>query len=439
MNINIQDIERAVLATFLLDRDQFLEYQSILDISDFYLPAHQEIFKVMCYLFEKDLPIDEEFIKKYSDKSRLNDNEIIRISTTNSIVDILSYINEIKESSKKRKINSFTNEIKHLILDNSYASEDIAKQFLQFVDHLDSNSYDQYTHTSEGLLNTIIQQMKDKENGITTKKYHTGLHSLDKILDGLDDGDLIVVAARPSMGKTSFITSVAMETLKHNEAVLIESLEMSADKIMRRFLSSYSGESISDLKNAVVSNPSRFNEAVSFLNTSNLIIEDEPYPTLFQLQSKIKKALRKNPNIKNIFVDHTGKIKLDGKTREDIEIGYITNTLKKIAREYNVRVFLLQQLNRSVESRENKRPMLSDLKNSGNIEEDADIVLGLYRDSYYNKKEEAEERVAEKAEIIVLKNRDGSLGTASVIFERKTATFRSVNSFNRNEIKIAFN
>lgn len=147
-----------------------------------------------------------------------------------------------------------------------------------------------------------------------------------------------------------------------------------------------------------------------------------------ELQNRIKTVLRKNPNIKNVFVDHTGKIQLLGKTREDIEIGQISAMLKKIARDYNIRVFLLQQLNRSLESRDNKRPILSDLKNSGNIEEDADIVLGLYRDSYYkkDKKKDFNEfnlNSIEDAEIIVLKNRDGRLGTAKVSFESKCTRF----------------
>jgi replicative DNA helicase len=147
------------------------------------------------------------------------------------------------------------------------------------------------------------------------------------------------------------------------------------------------------------------------------------------LQTKIKKVLRKNKNIKNIFIDHTGKIKLPGKTREDIEIGYITNVLKKIAREHKIRIFLLQQLNRTLESRDDKRPILSDLKNSGNIEEDADIVLGLYRESYYkSSKSKEKEKDETKAEIIVLKNRNGKLGTANVYFKMSRSCFKNNNT-----------
>lgn len=303
------------------------------------------------------------------------------------------------------------------------------------MDNLENKDFDKYDHKSGDLIDKIKQQMEDVNSGKSTEKFHSGLENLDKILDGIEDGELVVIAARPSMGKTSLISSITNESLKKNNGVLIESLEMSADKIMRRLLSTKSGENLSDLKNGLVKKPTSFKEATEFLNTDNLIIHDESYPTLYQLQAKIKKALRKNPNIKNILVDHTGKIKLAGKTREDIEIGYITNSLKKIARDYNIRVFLLQQLNRGVESRENKRPLLSDLKNSGNIEEDADIVLGLYRDSYYKSQDnETYEKDLEEAEIIILKNRDGALGTAKVWFERKTSSFRNKTFIKRDSI-----
>jgi len=265
---------------------------------------------------------------------------------------------------------------------------------------------------------------------------NTGLTNLDNLLEGIEDGDLIIIASRPSMGKTSFISSLCIQMLQDNNGVLIESLEMSGEKIMRRLVASKSGEDLSDMKKGVIKNINKFNEAISYFSTDKLIVHDETYISLYQLESKIKRVLRKNNDIKNVFIDHTGKIKLDGKTREDIEIGYITNSLKKIARDFNVRVFLLQQLNRSVESRDNKRPTLSDLKNSGNIEEDADIVLGLYRDSYYKSKDDDAliEKDIEPAEIIILKNRDGKLGTAKVWFEKKSASFKNRSFSNAKEI-----
>ena len=255
----------------------------------------------------------------------------------------------------------------------------------------------------------------------------SGLEALDNIIGAFEDGDLIVIAARPSMGKTSIISNIAIKALEEGRGVLIESLEMPRKKIVSRLIAARSQESLTDLKRGLVKNKDNFNAAVEFFENSNLIIHDKAYPTILELQNRIKATIRRNPDIKNIFVDHTGKIQLLGKTREDIEIGHISAMLKKIARDYNIRVFLLQQLYRSLESRENKRPMLSDLKNSGNIEEDADIVLGLYRDSYYKKDKDKptifNENAVEDAEILVLKNRDGRVGVAKVSFEGRSARF----------------
>ena len=198
---------------------------------------------------------------------------------------------------------------------------------------------------------------KASENGAKILGQSSGLDALDNIIGAFEDGDLIIIAARPSMGKTSIISSIATQALKEKNGVLIESLEMPRKKIVSRLIASMSGESLTDLKMGLVREISKFDKAVDFFENSDLIIHDKAYPTILELQNRIKATLRRNPNIKNIFVDHTGKIELLGKTREDIEIGHISSMLKKIARDYNIRVFLLQQLNRSLESRENKRPM----------------------------------------------------------------------------------
>lgn len=435
MLIDIVIVERAVLSTFVFDNSLFEDYCTILRQEDFFLPVHQEIFKIMDFLFKNDLPIEETFLLKYAQKDKVSEQDLINVMSSNAISSIATYIELIKEESTKRKLNELSNDIKKDLSIENIAVEEIKSKIVNYIDNLDSKFVDIYEHDNKDLLNKIKKQMEDALNPNGRILHNTGLNNLDKILDGIDDGDLIVIAARPSMGKTSLIASIAIESIKKGYGVLIESLEMPADKIMRRLLSVYSEEHLSDIKNGLIKNINKFNNAIGFLENNKLVIHDETYPSLYKLQSRIRKTLRKNPNIKNVFIDHTGKIQLEGKTREDIEIGHITNTLKKIAREYGVRIFLLQQLNRGVESRENKRPTLSDIKNSGNVEEDADIVLGLYRHSYYKAKEtNAFESDSEEAEIIVLKNRDGALGTAKVIYERKTTSFKNKTTLNKSSI-----
>ena len=424
--INILNIERLILSSIIFDYEQIFEISLILKKDDFYLKAHQDIYEVMLNLHEEGLPIDEEFIKNRVPKDNFNENILIDIVSSKPITEPQAYALELKESSKLRKLDQLSKNIIFNI-SNEKNSQDIISNIQINIENIENETLQRTPSIKDTIKEIKADMKKASENGAKILGQSSGLDALDNILGAFEDGDLIVIAARPSMGKTSIISRIATQALKEKNGVLIESLEMPRKKIVSRLIASMSGESLTDLKKGLVKDINKFNQAIDFFENSDLIIHDKAYPTVLELQNRIKATLRRNPNIKNIFVDHTGKIQLLGKTREDIEIGHISAMLKKIARDYGIRVFLLQQLNRSLESRENKRPMLSDLKNSGNIEEDADIVLGLYRDSYYKKDKDKPSMfnngAIEDAEILVLKNRDGRVGVAKVSFEGKSARF----------------
>ncbi|MBU3014226.1 hypothetical protein KO488_05605 [Poseidonibacter lekithochrous] len=419
-------IEKTVLSSIIFRYEEIYTVSEILEVEDFYLKIHQDIYKIMLELHSEDMPIDEEFIRKRGVGCSFSDTDLIDLLSVNPITNVEAYCHEIKEDSKFRKIQDLSKRIPRYIEENS-KSDDVLYTLQKEIENIENQNTND-SLTSKDLISVVLKDMEfAAENGSKVLGQSSGLKSLDNIIGAFEDGDLIVIAARPSMGKTSIISTLAIESLEDKKGVLIESLEMPAKKIMTRLIATKAEESLNDLKKGLVKNRNKFDEATAFFGTDDLIIHDKSYPTLTELQSRIKVVLRKNPNIKNIFVDHTGKIQLLGKTREDIEIGQISAMLKKIARDYNIRVFLLQQLNRGLETRENKRPKLSDLKNSGNIEEDADIVLGLYRESYYKQNKENTpsmyEKKQEAAEIIVLKNRDGETGTAHVGFEGKYVRF----------------
>ena len=424
--INILNIERLILSSIIFDYEQIFEISLILKKDDFYLKAHQDIYEVMLNLHEEGLPIDEEFIKNRVPKDNFNENILIDIVSSKPITEPQAYALELKESSKLRKLDQLSKNIIFNI-SNEKNSQDIISNIQINIENIENETLQRTPSIKDTIKEIKADMKKASENGAKILGQSSGLDALDNILGAFEDGDLIVIAARPSMGKTSIISRIATQALKEKNGVLIESLEMPRKKIVSRLIASMSGESLTDLKKGLVKDINKFNQAIDFFENSDLIIHDKAYPTVLELQNRIKATLRRNPNIKNIFVDHTGKIQLLGKTREDIEIGHISAMLKKIARDYGIRVFLLQQLNRSLESRENKRPMLSDLKNSGNIEEDADIVLGLYRDSYYKKDKDKPSMfnngAIEDAEILVLKNRDGRVVVAKVSFEGKSARF----------------
>jgi len=421
-------IEKTILSSILFSSDEIYTVSEILEVEDFYLKAHQDIYEIMLELHNEEMPIDEDFIRRRGVGKAFNDSILIEVISTNPITNVEAYCIEIKEDSKIRKIQNLSRKIPKYIEEN-IKSDDVLYSLQKDIEAIENQNI-QDALTTKDLISLVVKDMKDAaENGSKIVGQSSGLKALDKIIGAFEDGDLIIIAARPSMGKTSIISTLAIQSLQDKAGVLIESLEMPAKKIMMRLIATKAQESLSDLKKGLVKSRANFQEAVDFFETSNLIIHDKSYPTLTELQSRIKAILRKNPNIKNVFVDHTGKVQLLGKTREDIEIGQISSMLKKIARDYNIRVFLLQQLNRGLESRDNKRPILSDLKNSGNIEEDADIVLGLYRETYYKKEKNKELNLSnsdngqEAAEIIILKNRDGRTGTAHVGFEGKYVRF----------------
>ena len=419
---NILNIERAILSSVFYDSILIDELQEVLNFDDFYFKEHQEIFKIMLELYKNNLPIEEEYVRLKLKDKKINENVLIEIIATNAVANVIAYAIEIKEFSKKRKVERLLLQTKKYLIEDKYTSDDVLNILQKEIENISQDTFEKEKSTKEIIEELKLDMLKAKENSsIIGQK--SGLKALDAIIGAFEDGDLIVIAARPSMGKTSFISTITNKSLEDGNGVLIESLEMPAKKIMNRLIASRSLENLFDLKKGLVKNLDKFNEALQFFACENLIIHDKTYPTITQLQSRIKRTLRKNQNIKNVIIDHTGKIQLEGKTREDIEIGQITAMLKKIARDFNIRVFLLQQLNRSVESREDKRPMLSDLKNSGNIEEDADVVLGLYRESYYKSKDRDNKKDIENAEIIVLKNRDGQTGIAKVAFEGKCARF----------------
>lgn len=418
------NIERAILSSIIFNPDEIYTAINYLKANDFYYKAHHQIYQAMVNLHTEGMPIDEQFIVKKINVKETNPNILLEIMSANPITNIEAYCFELKENSKIRQIQDLSKKIQ-LLVANSDKSDDILFNLQKEIENIE-NENTITTKSSNDLINEVIADMKKSaENSNEILGQKSGLKALDNIIGAFEDGDLIIIAARPSMGKTSIISSITIKSLIDGNGVLIESLEMPAKKIMARLIAAKSGENLKDLKKGLVKNRENFSESTNFFNTSDLVINDKSYPTLMELQSRIKSTLRKNPNIKNVFVDHTGKVLLLGQTREDIEIGQISAMLKKIARDYNIRVFLLQQLNRGVESRDDKKPMLSDIKNSGNIEEDADIVLGLYRDSYYKKKKESlyNSNTVEDAEIIVLKNRDGEVSTAKVSFEGKSARF----------------
>lgn len=420
-NINI---ERSILATFLFSPETFTLSQDKLLPSDFYLPAHRYMYEAMQELEREDNPIDEEFIKiKLSKDERFDEAAMLELLSTNPLPNTDSYIETLREYAQQRELLNLSNEIRKKQSQREDVHE-IIGHISKTCDEISDKNSTCKTKSMNQIVDEFHQEFKEAAINKEYVGYKSGITSLDNIIGAFAPGDLVVVCARPSMGKTSFATTVTNYADEHNDGVLFDSLEMKASQIVRRLHSQRADESLSDIKQGLMKSPDRFKRSLQELSTTkNIIIHDESYISIHQLVAKASIIFRKNPHIKYWFVDHLRYIKKDGKNIPQ-EISEITKMIKKVAKEYGVVTFMLSQLNRANEMRQNKRPMLSDLRESGAVEEDAEIVLGLHRESYYNRNDPSiPEEPVNEAEILVLKNRDGRSGCAKCWFDGPHTSF----------------
>jgi replicative DNA helicase len=259
----------------------------------------------------------------------------------------------------------------------------------------------------------------------------TGLSEIDRYLN-LEPGNLIVIAARPSMGKTGLVVTIIWHLLMHGEGSTFFSLEMPSEAIMLRMLANKSNETLSDIRHNKIINYPEYKDVVEKLSNSDDFILIDTAVDHIQLYNTAMSLIAKKPSVKNVFIDHLTYIKdPGGYANNHLRIGDVTKTLKRLAKDAGVKVWLLSQLSRGIESRPNKRPQLSDMRESGSIEEDADVILGIYRESYYTSREEAKrEDPVNDVEILVLKNRDGEVGGAKTMFIGPHVRFSDEGGYN---------
>ena len=426
------DIERGILSAIIYDGCKIDLLKGVLYPESFYMPFHQNVFKAMVELDSRDMPIDEVFLKDELVKMNQFDEEMFfELLATAPIETIEEYAEALLSLSQKRELLHLSNQIKTILNDDS---EDIISKISKDLEEIASKT----AKSNEKSINFYIQKMEEqiqkaKEFGGIVG-YKSGIHTLDTLIGAFAPGDLVIIAARPSMGKTSFATTLIEHNLKLGHGVLFDSLEMPGEKIMQRLIASYSGNTLNDIKRGALSNYSAYKEAVEFYKNSELVLHDESYLTIHKLKAKAFKVIREKKNIKFWIIDHLRYIKKPGQNIAN-EISEITKEFKKIAKEHGIVVVLLSQLNRENEKSANKKPTLAGIRESGAVEEDADIVIGLHRESYYKRNETQTEPPVNEAELIVLKNRDGQAGVAKCFFNGPLARFQNYGEINIKEDK----
>jgi replicative DNA helicase len=448
--------ERSVLSSIIFEPSQYDELETRLKPEDFYLPAHQDIFNAMKALVKADRPIDEEFIKKeLSSKKKFDEAALLEILSSNPISNTMAYVQEIRDKALKRHLLTLTTEIKRVTMEEELPSSEVINLVEQKLYEItQENQTTDFKDAPEITGDTMayIAEMKARGNSVLVG-VDTGFAELNKMTTGFGKGDLVIIAARPAMGKTSFALNMVQNLLDHGKGVAFFSLEMPAEQLMLRLLSIKTSIFLQKLRVGDLDDDewSRLNNAVEQMQRSHLFVDDQGSVNINQLRSRLRKLKSKHPEIEMAVVDYLQIMSGTGSKDRHLEVSEMSRGLKMLARELEIPIVALSQLNRGLESRHDKRPMLSDIRESGSIEQDADIILFVYRDDVYLYKEEKEREKAAKAEgkeftpsyiekdvedseIIIGKQRNGPTGHVKLLFQKKLTRFVDAPAYGGTEI-----
>ena len=425
--------EKSVLGSMFLTRYALLKGIESLSKEMFYLESNQTIFDALCYLEKNKIPVDLTTISSELDRRKVLKQigveyltELINYVPTAANID--EYIKIVEEKYLLRNlIDEATN-----IVNESYNSkkevkdilDDAEKNILKVVKVRKGSEFRPINEVVENAhknLNLLSQ------NGGAITGIETGYKAIDKITAGLHENDLIIVAARPAMGKTAFALNLATNmAINSKKTVAVFNMEMPAEQLVNRMFSSIGEVDQSKLRVGNLDNDDweGVNEAIVKLSESKLYIDDTPGLTVSDIRAKCRRLYSSKDGLDVVIIDYLQLI--SGKSNSNVsrqqEVSEISRSLKTMAMELKIPVIALAQLSRQVESREDKRPQLSDLRESGSIEQDADLVAFLYREDYY-KKEVAIDEFTSLSEFIIAKHRSGPTGTIKLSFRRKISKF----------------
>lgn len=425
------EAEKSVIGSMILDIDAVTVASEMLTSDDFYYNQYGVMFEAMLDLVNEGKPVDVVTLQeKLSEKGvpeAVGGLNVIKdlVMAVPTSANIRHYAEIVRDKAVLRRIIAANDEINKACYLGKDSVEDILaeteKKVFNLVQRGGSGEYVPIKSVALDALKGISKAYQNKGNitGIPT-----GFTDLDYKLSGLQPSDLILIAARPSMGKTAFVLNIAQHVAiaKHVTTVIF-SLEMSKVQLVNRLLSLESGVEAQNIRTGDISDNQwgKLVEGAEVIGRSPLIIDDTPAITIGELRSKCRKyKLEKNLGL--IIIDYLQLMSGNGKTdSRQQEISDISRALKSLARELNVPVIALSQLSRAVEKRDDKRPIMSDLRESGAIEQDADVVMFIYREDYYNRDLEAEKR--DISEIIIAKQRNGPIGTVRLAWIPKYTKF----------------
>ena len=429
------EAEQSVVGAMLMDKDAILAASEIICGDDFYQNAYGVIFDSMVELFNEGKPVDlitlQERLKEKEVPPEISSLEFVRdlVAAVPTSANVRYYAQIVSDKAVMRKLIKMNDELSNICYAGNEPLESVLEKTEKSVFQLLQNrNAGEYVPIRQVVMNALEKVEKASKSKGTVTGIPTGFIDLDYKLSGLQPSDLVLVAARPSMGKTAFVLNIAQYVaFKKDKCTAIFSLEMSKEQLVNRLFSLESQVDAQALRtgNMKDSDWEKLIEAAGIIGQSNLIIDDTPSISISELRSKCRKYKMEH-GLDLIIIDYlqlmSGSVGGRSESRQQ-EISDISRSLKALARELNVPVIALSQLSRAVEQRPDKRPMLSDLRESGAIEQDADVVMFIYRDEYYNKDSEYKKL----AEIIIAKQRHGPVGTVHLAWLGEYTKFANLS------------
>lgn len=424
--------EQSILNILLTNPKLIKKALETLKIESFYFEENKILYSTLLKLEEqKKIVTITTVVGKLQDDALLNkiggiDFIYKIISYFESFVDLEQYIKDLNEKYLRRLIIEFGKKTILWGYTTSIELDEILTKIEKLFFDLNQENLSQKTYSIAEVIDEVYSEMTSKIKNLQNNGLNTSFKDLDSILQGIQKSDLIIIAGRPSMGKTAFALNVGSKIVsKYKIPLIVFSLEMSRQQIIYRFLSENSQINSNRLKSAKMT-PKEWNHLSNCMrDLSNLpiFIDDNPNLSINDIRSRLRTIFSTKKKEGLIIIDYLQLMKTNLFNDNRVqEISYITRNLKILAKEFEVPIILLSQLSRNVESRNNKRPLLSDLRESGSIEQDADIVIMLYREDYYS---ETKNDVS-LTEFIVAKHRNGPVGTAKLNFDTITTSFKNI-------------
>ena len=440
---NSVDSEQSVLGGLLLHNDSWDSVVNILGSDDFYQTSHRIIYDAIVTLLEHDKPADiltvkEQVIKSHDEESIGGFAYLAQIAeNTPSVSNIEAYAKHVRELSIYRQLTKIGKEL----ADTAFNPKDIEvndlldlseRKIFEIAEQVSRNK--QEITNVKDIIKDVVNRVHEMQELKGYKGAETGFSEFDKLTSGLQNGDLIIIAGRPSMGKTALSMNIVEHVAIHNSTpVAVFSLEMPTEQLVVRMISSFGRIDSSKLRDGDMSEIdwNSFNHAVRAFEENTILIDETPSITPTEIRAKCRRLKRRYPDLGLIMVDYLQLMTVHGKSENRVqEISEISRSLKSLAKEINVPVIALSQLNRGVESRaktgKGRIPQMADLRESGSIEQDADIIGFIYRDEVYHDDTYTNPEEVGKADLRIAKHRNGATGNIKLAFVGQYSRFEDL-------------